>query len=350
MLKWLKWIGVVGLIALLVQGVRIALFAISPYNSENHADEIIEIRPGEPFSLVAVELKDKRIIGNVNWFLFVGKVAGDLTKIKAGEYKVSARQSPWKIYELFLSGRGLLHNLLIPEGENLFQVARRVEEARLGSAKDFIDLCKNKAFIQELSLEVFPPPKSLEGYLYPDTYYFQKSATLKQIVIKMISHFKEIWTPEFSARAKEIGFTSHQVLTLASIIEKETGAPDERPLISSVFHNRLKKGMRLQSDPTIIYGIWEKYKGNLTKKDIVDVTPYNTYKISGLPPGPISNPGVDAIRAALFPETSNYLFFVSKNEGRHVFTESLSDHMAEVKKYQLDRKMREGKSWRNLNR
>ena len=195
-----------------------------------------------------------------------------------------------------------------------------------------------------------PFPPSLEGYLFPDTYHFNHTMTLPEMIRQMVKRFRSVWTAEHDRKAARFRLTQHQVVTLASIIEKETGAPQDRTLISSVFHNRLKKRMRLQSDPTIIYGIWERYDGNIRRADIRSQTPYNTYVISALPIGPISNPGKLAIEAALDPAVGEFLYFVSRNDGTTAFTRTLAEHSNEVRRFQLNRGAREGKSWRNLGK
>jgi UPF0755 protein len=174
--------------------------------------------------------------------------------------------------------------------------------------------------------------------------------TQEEILKAMVKRFQSAWGPNDEQKARELGLTRDQVITLASIVEKETGAPEERPIIAGVFHNRLAKKMRLQSDPTTIYGIWSKYKGNLHKSDLLDPTPYNTYTVPALPAGPISNPGAEAIRATLNPAVHHYLYFVSKNDGTHIFTGTYEDHSKAVTQFQIDRKAREGKSWRDLKK
>jgi UPF0755 protein len=166
----------------------------------------------------------------------------------------------------------------------------------------------------------------------------------------MVKRFSLAWSANEELRAKELGMTRDEIITLASIVEKETGAPEERPIIAGVFHNRLSKKMRLQSDPTTIYGIWSRYKGNLHKSDLLDPNPYNTYYVPALPAGPISNPGIESIRATLNPSIHHYLYFVSKNDGTHTFTSTYEDHSKAVTQFQLDRRAREGKSWRDLKR
>jgi UPF0755 protein len=186
-------------------------------------------------------------------------------------------------------------------------------------------------FINQLKI----PGMTLEGYLFPDTYFFSKETDCKTLITKMVSTFHKTFNDMWKARAKELDLSVHEVVILASIIEKETGNAKERAVISSVFHNRLKRNMRLESDPTVIYGVSD-YHGRIRYKHLRRVTPYNTYKINGLPAGPIANPGALALKAALYPARTNYLFFVSKNDTTHQFSTNLKDHNKAVKKYQLN--------------
>jgi len=187
-------------------------------------------------------------------------------------------------------------------------------------------------FIKSLGIEA----KTLEGYLYPDTYYFPRWTKAEDVVKAMVNHLRQVYTPEMHAQSEALRMTEVQVLTLASIIEKETGHDAERPLISAVFHNRLRKGLPLQSDPTVIYGI-PNFNGNLTRADLARPTPFNTYRIAKLPPGPIASPGVKSIQAALNPAPVKYLFFVSKNDGTHQFSATLGEHNRAVERYQKRR-------------
>jgi UPF0755 protein len=181
------------------------------------------------------------------------------------------------------------------------------------------------------------PADSFEGYLFPDTYFFPRGVLAKDIITTMVNRFWTQFGVDWKERADELGLSVHEVITLASIIEKETGVSSERPIISSVFHNRLKKRMRLESDPTVIYGISD-FDGNITRKHLDTHTPYNTYRIRGLPPGPIANPGAAAIESALFPAETDYLFFVSKKDRTHKFSTTILEHNRAVRKYQLRRK------------
>jgi len=194
----------------------------------------------------------------------------------------------------------------------------------------FIRSANDIAIVKALGVEA----DSLEGYLFPDTYHFPKGLPLDEIMGTMVNRFQEIFSTEWQERSRQMGMSIHQVVTLASIIEKETGAAFERPLIASVFHNRLAKRMRLSSDPTVIYGI-KDFDGNLTRKHLKTANPYNTYLNKGLPPGPIANPGVAALEAALYPAETDYLYFVSKKDGTHQFSTSFKEHNRAVRKYQL---------------
>ena len=204
-------------------------------------------------------------------------------------------------------------------------------------------MAKDEEFVKSLGI----PSHRIEGYLYPDTYRFVPQSDAKTIIKTMVNVFKsKTHNIDFS----QSHLNKHDVIILSSIVEKETGAGFERPMIAGVFLNRLKKRMRLQSDPTTIYGIYENYNGNLQKKHLQAKTEYNTYKISGLPKGPISNPGIEAINAVLNPADHQFLYFVSKKDGTHVFTKNYKDHQKAVKEWQLNRKNRLGKSWRDLNK
>jgi UPF0755 protein len=246
---------------------------------------------------------------------------------------LSAAMPPRQILAIMVKGEVKLHKLTIPEGYNAYQIAELVSQAGYGAQDEFDKIVSDAALVRKLGLEA----ETLEGYLFPDTYFFPKDVTMEKIISTMVQRFWSIFKPEWQDRTKSLGFSVHQVVTLASIIEKETGAAFERPRISSVFHNRLRKKMRLESDPTVIYGIID-FDGNLTRKHLKTRTPYNTYKIRGLPVGPIANPGRASLEAALFPEKTAYIYFVSKKDTTHYFSTNLKEHNRAVRKYQLGRK------------
>ena len=293
---------------------------------------VFTIVPGDSFRSITRRLADLGIIHSPFKFRLLARLNKQDKRIKTGEYRLSSSQSPGEILAKFINEDVILHRLTVPEGYNLNQIAQAVAAAGLASVDDFLTATNDPQLINVLKINA----PSLEGYLFPDTYHFSLTVEPATIIGTMVRKLKTIFTPAWEAAARQAGFTIHQVLTLASIIEKETGDPGERALISSVFHNRLKKRMRLESDPTVIYGIPD-FDGNLTRKHLHTPGPYNTYLNTGLPPGPIANPGAEAIKAALFPEKSDYLFFVSKKDGTHHFSTHFAAHNRAVKKYQLTR-------------
>ena len=347
-----QWIGIILLIIIgygLYRGGSFVLFALSPANTEYPSKMALLIPKGSTGSKVADILEENLIISSKRRFLAVGKILGYWKKIKVGEYLVSSEQTPLEIFGILTSGKSIQHSMTIQEGKNMYQIAEFVEKMSFATKAEILELTRDQSFIASLGFNP-PLPETLEGYLFPDTYLFNRTNTPKEIVKTMVNRFFKEWTPERQRQAKKIKLSMHEVVTLASVIEKETGAAHERKIISSVFHNRLKKRMRLQSDPTTIYGIWETFNGNLRRKHLKQKTPFNTYTIYGLPKGPIANPGVHSIDAAMNPNHTKYLYFVSRNDGTHEFTTNLKAHLNAVRKFQLNRKARQGKSWRDLNK
>ena len=290
------------------------------------------------------------IIANSRWFFWYGRLTGKWKKVKVGEYRLSPSMSPIEIFNTLTSGISIGHPITIREGENLYEIAEDLAAKSLCSKEAFIELSKDPIFIASLGYFKESLPISLEGYYFPETYLFNRTSTAPEIAKQMVKHFFEHWGPVQEAAAESLQMTRHQVVTLASMIEKETGAPEERPMISSVFHNRLKKHMKLQSDPTTIYGMWDRYRGKIHKKDLFEKNLYNTYSVDALPLGPIANPGKEALEAALHPSETPYFYFVSHNNGTHQFSVTFNEHLSAVKTYQLDPKAREGKSWRDLKK
>ena len=291
---------------------------------------LIEILPGQRFDQIASQLNASGIIHKPTYFRLIARTSSMDKKIMAGEYLLSSAMTPNQILNILASGKIYLHKLTIPEGLNLYQIASVVSRTGLVSEMQFIQTARNSDLVRQKGIDA----ASFEGYLYPDTYYFPKNITAEGVINTMIDRFRNVMLPEYETLAKNKGFSIHQIITLASIIEKETGSDQERPLIASVFYNRIKKNMRLESDPTVIYGI-ENFDGNLTRSHLSTPTPYNTYRISGLPPGPIANPGIHSIKAALYPAESDYLFFVSKNDKTHEFSRNKAEHDRAVKLYQM---------------
>ena len=318
-----------GLITALI--IDVYMYGQRPADTEA-ASQTLTIPSGQQFRRTADALHQAGIITHPLKFKVLARLKGLDKRIKSGEYLLSAAMSPVEVLEVLVSGRVQLYKLTVPEGYNQKQIAALVADAGFTTADAFLKACGDAQLIASKGISA----KDLEGYLFPDTYYFPRPATPETIISAMVHKFWSVFTDEFRKRADQMNMSIHETVTLASIIEKETGVAAERPLISSVFHNRLEKKMRLESDPTVIYGI-ENFDGNLTRKHLRTYTPYNTYRIRGLPPGPIANPGQEAIAAALYPTESDYLFFVSRKDRTHHFSTNLSDHNAAVRRYQLRR-------------
>lgn len=319
--------------------------AAGPGRSEERV--VFEIPHGATFVQIARQLSKQGLVRGYFRFRVFAKITGQESRIKSGEYELDRGMTPQKILSVLASGKSIMYPVTFPEGSNLLDMANILEKRGFYKASEFLAMCRNPEVIKELIGEGVT---SLEGYLFPDTYNLTKFTPLKELLGTMVQKFATAYNEV--APTATVRMTRHEVVTLASVIEKETGAANERPLISSVFHNRLLKKMRLQSDPTILYGIWAEtgtMKDNITKDDILRPTPYNTYTVAALPFGPIANPGKQALVAAMRPETSDYLFFVSRNDGTHVFTSNYQDHLKAVRSFQLDPEARKGRSWRDLD-
>ncbi len=239
---------------------------------------------------------------------------------------------PLDVLDALVKGQAKQHLVTIPEGYTLSQIAQLLEDLNLVEKKGFLQKASSPAFINVLGLSEVAGT-TLEGYLFPDTYHVFREMDPEEVIQMMIHQFKKVFGPDLVHRASELGISEKDAVILASIIEKETSLPEEKPLISAVFHNRLKRNIPLQSDPTVIYGI-KNFDGNLTKEHLLKQTPYNTYIVAGLPPTPICNPGKESLLAALYPAPVPYLYFVSKNDGSHYFSSEIEEHNRAVWKYQ----------------
>ena len=317
--------------------------------SSDQTEIIFEVTPKTILSQLAADLEAKGLIRQSHIFLGYTRLKKLSSKIKVGEYSLNKAMNTDEILSVLVSGKSISRNLTIAEGLNLFDIGEILEKSGVGPKEEFIQLVHDREFIKSLLGEEL---ESLEGYLFPETYKVTKYDTVRSVVVQMVKRFLAVWK-DIEPLAQKMNWTRAQVVTFASIVEKETGAPNERPLVSSVFHNRLVKKMRLQTDPTVMYGMALQQGHmpmNISKNDLLTPTRYNSYTNYGLPPTPISNPGKESLIAAVQPATSGYLYFVSQNNGTHVFSESLQQHNAAVQKTQLDPKAREGKSWRDLSK
>ncbi|MBI3604072.1 MAG: endolytic transglycosylase MltG [Nitrospirae bacterium] len=335
MKPWLA-LGLVGVV-LYVAGSVVYHRAMDPLVDETGQRRVttVDIPEGATFRHVAALLEQEHLIASQWGFLLLGKLTGVDRRVLAGEYALHAGMRPQEILSELLSGHVVLHPITIPEGYTAVQITDLLSQKGLGNPAEFLKLVHDPDFIRTLHLGGVGPAglASLEGYLFPNTYSFAKRVETKEIVRAMVGELEQVLTPELRARARDLNMTVHQVLTLASVIEKETGSEGERELISAVFHNRLRRHIPLQSDPTVIYGL-ASFDGNLRKRDLALPSPYNTYRVTGLPPGPIANPGAGSIRAALYPVPTTYLYFVSRNDGTHEFSSTLAEHNRAVDKHQ----------------
>lgn len=298
----------------------------------NRQVKVVEIPEGASFRQVAALLQKEQLLASQWGFLLLGRLNAVDRKVPAGEYALHAGMRPQEILSEILGGQVVLHSVTIPEGYTVAQIADLLGQKELADPAEFLRLAHDREFIRTLNLGE-ANLTSLEGYLFPNTYRFAKRTKAMEIIGTLVQGLEQALTPELRARAKEVNMTVHQVLTLASVIEKETGVEEEQTLISAVFHNRLKRHIPLQSDPTVIYAL-ASFNGNLRKRDLAVASPYNTYRVTGLPPGPIANPGAGAVKAALNPVPSSYLYFVSRNDGTHMFSSTLAEHNRAVEKYQ----------------
>ena len=333
MIKIIKVLAIIFLLTIAGGGLYIYSYGNGPPGTLNEK-VIIEIDPGSSFTSISKSLEKNGVLGNERMFYLYAKIKGMQSKAKAGEYMIEPTMSTNEILELLVKGSVINYRITVPEGYNLYQIADILNEKKIIKREEFIKKAKDKKLMSKLNIKSV----SFEGYLYPETYFLFKGMKAEEVIKQMVNRFHTVFTDDLKKKSKAKGFTVEEVVTLASVIEKETGNPDERPLISAAFHNRLKKRMRLQSDPTTIYGIFETFDGNLRRKDLRQKTPYNTYRINGLPLGPIANPGIESIKAVLNPAAVDYIYFVSMNNGSHVFAKTLKEHNRNVWKYQKRRK------------
>jgi len=313
------------LIGFLVYG---SIYALVPPPGESTSKTVI-LKRGQTFKQISQILEKEGVIHGVTRFILLGRIVNADPKIKAGEYCFHIPISHWNVLKKIIHGRVKTYKITIPEGYTLSQIGELLERNDIVSHEQFLKAASSPEILSEYQIE----GPNLEGYLFPDTYNLSKDADPTVVVRLFLHRFGEIFTPGMARRGSEMGLSKREIITIASIVEKETSDPSEQPLVSAVICNRLKKKIPLQSDPTVIYGI-PNFDGNLTRRDLRRYGPYNTYLIRGLPPGPICNPGIGSITAALSPAPVDYLYFVSKNDGTHHFSSTLKEHNTAVDKYQ----------------
>lgn len=295
----------------------------------------VEVEKGMGTNAVARLLEERGIIGARLPFVVSYRLFFHPRKIKAGEYVLTSPLRAKEILGILVKGRVYLHSVTIPEGLTAREIAPLIAPLLADGEEGFIKTFRDSGPI--LSLD--PEAENLEGYLFPETYSFPKSISSVDAVQAMIGQFRTVFNGAWAARPDSLRMSVRQIVTMASLIEKETSLSEEKRLVSAVFHNRLRIGMKLDCDPTIIYALKQKglFNGNLTKRDLALDSPFNTYRYSGLPPGPICNPGKEALEAAIHPAPENYFYFVSRNDGNHHFSRTFAEHQNAVRRYQKKR-------------
>jgi UPF0755 protein len=293
---------------------------------------VFEVEKGQTAKEIAHKLKKNGIIKKT-WPILLGyRIFFSAQSLKAGEYILEIPLSPKNLLHILSEGAVYLHSITIPEGLITKEIADLLDSEGFAVEQEFLEQTQDTSLIVSMDKEA----TSLEGYLFPETYHFAKGTSAKEIVTAMVSQFITVFTQEWMDRSKELGLSVRDVVILASLIEEETSIREEKRLVSAVFHNRLNIGMKLDCDPTIIYVLKREgsFKDRLRTKDLKLDSPFNTYLHPGLPPGPIANPGRDSLEAALYPADVKFLYFVSKNDGSHHFSETFREHQNAVNKYQ----------------
>jgi UPF0755 protein len=315
-------------VLLLLAGLgRFAWFLAVPPGS-GEMTQTIKIGQGFSLKRIAADLENARVISSARLFLLYARLRGADARIKAGPYQFSDAMPPTAILRMMVAGEIYVNRFAIPEGYSIYQIAELLEGRGLFRKEAFLAQCTNPPLLKELGIS----GKSVEGYLYPSTYDIPPNMDEAEFIRLAVAQFDKTYSQRYAARVKALGMPEKEVVTLASMVEKEAIQPAERPLVASVFLNRLRRGMRLQSDPTAVYGV-RAFAGAVSKRDILRPSPYNTYLVKGLPPGPIGSPGGEAIEAVINPARTDYLYFVAKKDGTHYFSVNLDEHNRAVRKY-----------------
>jgi len=335
MLKRLVWlllllVGAAGVAAAVVQS-RLSM----PFRGFSEPEVFVDLPTGTSVSGIAARLEEAGVVRDAMTFRIAARLSGEERRLQAGEYRFAVSATPYEIVSRLARGDVFTRPVTVPEGLTIFEVAAIAERAGLGTAAEFIASARSASLIGEFD----PEARTLEGYLFPDTYPLSRKAGVDGLVQAMVTRFGTAYDVNLRAAATAAGLDTREVVTLASIIEKETGRAEERPLVAAVYRNRLRIGMPLQCDPTVIYALMLKnrWNGNLTRADLEMESPYNTYRVTGLPPGPIASPGRDSLDAAVHPAPVDYLYFVSRNDGSHAFAATLAEHNRNVAMFQLHR-------------
>jgi UPF0755 protein len=329
---------VLGVLLLLLIGAAAAVAlqyarVNQPYRGYQGAEQFVEIPQGTGSTPIGERLVAAGVVRDALTFRAALWMSNKGRRLKAGEYRFDHPMTPFEVIDKIARGDVYVIAVTFPEGQTIADMARIVEAHGLGPAAAFVEASKDASLIRDLD----PAAKDLEGYLFPETYLVPRRTDAAKLVRMMVARFDKVFTPELRQEATARSLSIRQVVTLASIVEKETAKADERPLVAAVYATRLRIGMPLQCDPTVIYGLTKagRYDGNIHKEDLSFDSPYNTYRYPGLPPGPIASPGRASLEAAVHPADADYLYFVSRNDGSHAFARTLDEHNRNVQKYQV---------------
>ncbi len=322
-----------GVLAVLAAGAWVYFLVERPYKGYADAETFVEIVPGSNPQSMGRALSDAGVVENATAFRIAVWLEGAGRRLQAGEYRFDAPMTPRAVVDKIARGDVFLRPVTFREGLTIRQMAAIFEERGFGTAAEFVTAASKPGPVRELD----PQARDLEGYLFPDTYTLPRSTTADELVARMVARFEKALTPETRQQAASRGLRLRELVTLASLVEKETAKPEERPLVAAVYANRLKAGIGMQCDPTVIYALERagRYTGNLTRADLQFDSPYNTYRYAGLPPGPIAAPGQASLEAAANPAAVPYLYFVSRNDGSHAFATTLEEHNRNVFEYQI---------------
>ena len=303
-----------------------------PFKGYDGPEQFVEVPPGSPVSVIGQRLIDAGVISSRPAFRYALWATGQSRRLQAGEYRFDRPMRPVEVIEKLAQGDVFVQPITFPEGLTIREMAALFEKAGLGTATDFQRAARGRNLVAHLD----PRAPDLEGYLFPDTYTLPRRATADRLIELMVAGFEKAFDETLRADAAARGLDARELVTLASLVEKETAKPEERPLVAAVYSNRLKIGMGLQCDPTVIYALERagRFTGNLRREDLLFDSPYNTYRYAGLPPGPIASPGRASLEAAVRPADVPYLYFVSRNDGSHEFAATLAEHNANVERWQ----------------
>jgi UPF0755 protein len=332
----LKWFGVlvlVGVAGLAALGWLFYIGLQEAYRGFSGDEQFVEIPAGTGTAGIGRLLVEAGVVADELTFRLAVAMSGRAARLQAGEYRFADPSTPMAVVERIARGDVYVRRLTIREGLTIAEMAEVYEARGFGASADFRAAASDPASIADLD----PDARDLEGYLFPETYALPRSATAATLVARMVERFRTVADADFQRLAQASSLTIRQVVTLAALVEKETGAPEERPLVAAVYRNRLRIGMPMQADPTLIYALTKagRYDGNIRKADLAFNSPYNTYRHPGLPPGPIAAPGRASLDAVLRPAAATHLYFVSRNDGTHAFSDTLAEHARNVQRFQV---------------